>query len=165
VACSWCTDFAYSDTAFDGYRPPRSSRSQARPKSLLSSTLTKSFSMAGWRVAFLVGNAEIVQGLTKLKSYLDYGTFQPIQIAADRCHERGTGLSEVRERYLPGAPRRPLRRAAARRLGRAQAQGHMFVWAKIQGTVYQEMGSLGFSKFLVTEAKVRLRQEVVWAWG
>ena len=76
-------DFAYSDTAFDGYQPPSILQVPgAKDVAVELYTLTKSFSMAGWRVAFLVGNAEIVQALTKLKSYLDYGTFQPIQIAA-----------------------------------------------------------------------------------
>ncbi len=76
-------DFAYSDTAFDGYKPPSILQVPgATDVALELYTLTKSFSMAGWRVAFLVGNAELVQALTKLKSYLDYGTFQPIQIAA-----------------------------------------------------------------------------------
>src|SRR5438445_1140128 len=76
-------DFAYSDTAFDGYRPPSILEVPgAKDVAVELYTLTKSFSMAGWRVGFLVGNAEIVAALTKLKSYLDYGTFQPIQIAA-----------------------------------------------------------------------------------
>src|SRR5487761_1113326 len=76
-------DFAYSDTAFDGYRPPSILEVPgAKDVALELYTMTKSFSMAGWRVAFLVGNATGVQALTKLKSYLDYGAFQPIQIAA-----------------------------------------------------------------------------------
>src|SRR5258708_39639512 len=76
-------DFAYSDTSFDGYQPPSILQVPgAKDVAVELYTLTKSFSMAGWRVGFLVGNAEIVQALTKLKSYLDYGTFQPIQIAA-----------------------------------------------------------------------------------
>ncbi len=76
-------DFAYSDTYFDGYVPPSILQVEgAKEVAVELYTLTKSFSMAGWRVAFLVGNREIVQALTKLKSYLDYGTFQPIQIAA-----------------------------------------------------------------------------------
>ncbi|HWD24985.1 MAG TPA: aminotransferase class I/II-fold pyridoxal phosphate-dependent enzyme, partial [Acidimicrobiales bacterium] len=70
-------DFAYSDTYFDGYRPPSILEVPgAEDVAVELYTLTKSFSMAGWRVAFLVGNAEVVQALTKLKSYLDYGTFQ-----------------------------------------------------------------------------------------
>ncbi|HEX2039070.1 MAG TPA: aminotransferase class I/II-fold pyridoxal phosphate-dependent enzyme, partial [Acidimicrobiales bacterium] len=76
-------DFAYSDTSFDGYQPPSILQVPgAKETAVELYTLTKSFSMAGWRVGFLVGNADIVQALTKLKSYLDYGTFQPIQIAA-----------------------------------------------------------------------------------
>ena len=73
-------DFAYSDTAFDGYRPPSILEVPgAKEVALELYTMTKSFSMAGWRVAFLVGNATGVQALTKLKSYLDYGAFQPIR--------------------------------------------------------------------------------------
>src|SRR5271154_3528553 len=76
-------DFAYADIAFDGYTPPSILQVPgAKDVAVELYTLTKSFSMAGWRVAFLLGNAEVVQALTKLKSYLDYGTFQPIQIAA-----------------------------------------------------------------------------------
>ncbi|MBA2607684.1 MAG: aminotransferase class I/II-fold pyridoxal phosphate-dependent enzyme, partial [Actinobacteria bacterium] len=76
-------DFAYSDTSFDGYTPPSVLQVPgAKDVAVELYTMTKSFSMAGWRVGFLVGNAEIVAALAKLKSYLDYGTFQPIQIAA-----------------------------------------------------------------------------------
>src|ERR1700676_4468706 len=76
-------DFAYADIAFDGYTPPSILQVPgAKDVAVELYTLTKSFSMAGWRVAFLVGNPQIVAALTKLKSYLDYGTFQPIQIAA-----------------------------------------------------------------------------------
>src|SRR5487761_2513876 len=76
-------DFAYAETAFDGFRPPSILEVPgAKEVAVELYTLTKSFSMAGWRVAFMVGNAQIVGALTKLKSYLDYGTFQPIQIAA-----------------------------------------------------------------------------------
>ena len=76
-------DFAYADIAFDGYSPPSILQVPgAKEVSVELYSLTKSFSMAGWRVAFTVGNTEVVQALTKLKSYLDYGTFQPIQIAS-----------------------------------------------------------------------------------
>ena len=78
-----CHDFAYADLGFDGYRPPSILQvPRAKECCVELYTLTKSFSMAGWRVGFMVGNAEIVAALTKLKSYLDYGTFQPVQIAA-----------------------------------------------------------------------------------
>ena len=78
-----CHDFAYADLGFDGYQPPSILQvPRAKECCVELYTLTKSFSMAGWRVGFLVGNKEVVAALTKLKSYLDYGTFQPIQIAS-----------------------------------------------------------------------------------
>ena len=76
-------DFAYADIAFDGYRPPSILQATgATDVAVEFYSLTKSFSMAGWRMAFMLGNAEVVAALGKLKSYLDYGTFQPVQIAA-----------------------------------------------------------------------------------
>ena len=76
-------DFAYADLGFDGYQPPSILQVPgAKDVAVELYTLTKSFSMAGWRVGFLLGNAEVVGALAKIKSYLDYGTFQPIQIAA-----------------------------------------------------------------------------------
>src|SRR5580693_6515939 len=76
-------DFAYADLGFDGFEPPSILQVPgATDVAVEIYTMTKSFSMAGWRMGFVVGNQEIVQALTKLKTYLDYGTFQPIQIAA-----------------------------------------------------------------------------------
>ncbi len=76
-------DFAYADIGFDGYDPPSILQADgAKECAVELYSMTKSFSMAGWRCAFMVGNAEVVQALVKLKSYLDYGAFQPIQIAA-----------------------------------------------------------------------------------
>ena len=76
-------DFAYADVGFDGYRPPSILQAEgAKECAVELYSMTKSFSMAGWRCAFLLGNAEVVQALVKLKSYLDYGMFQPVQIAA-----------------------------------------------------------------------------------
>ena len=147
-------DFAYSDTAFDGYQPPSVLQVPgAKEVAVELYTLTKSFSMAGWRVAFLVGNREIVQALTKLKSYLDYGTFQPIQIASIvALNEAPEYPQEVNEIY------RSRRNALCDGLNRIgwqlePPQGTMFVWAPIPEP-YQEMGSLEFAKFLVTEAEV-----------
>ncbi len=75
-------DFAYAELGFDGYRPPSILEAEgAKEVAVELYSMTKSFSMAGWRSAFLVGNRDVVQALAKLKSYLDYGTFQPIQIA------------------------------------------------------------------------------------
>ena len=76
-------DNAYAELGFDGFQPPSILQADgAKECAVELYSMTKSFSMAGWRVAFLAGNAEVVQALAKLKSYLDYGTFQPIQIAA-----------------------------------------------------------------------------------
>jgi len=147
-------DFAYSDTAFDGYTPPSILEVPgSKDVAVELYTLTKSFSMAGWRVAFLVGNAELVQALTKLKSYLDYGTFQPIQIAAIvAMNEASDYPLEVNEIY------RSRRDALCDGLGRIgwpveRPKGTMFVWAPIPEP-YREMGSLGFSRYLVSEGKV-----------
>jgi alanine-synthesizing transaminase len=147
-------DFAYSDTTFDGYRAPSILEVPgAKDVAVELYTLTKSFSMAGWRVAFLVGNAELVQGLTKLKSYLDYGTFQPIQIAAIvAMNEAPDYPLEVNEIY------RSRRDALCDGLSRIgwpveRPKGTMFVWAPIPEP-YLEMGSLEFSRFRVAEGKV-----------
>ena len=76
-------DFAYADLAFDGYRPPSIIGADgATDVAVELYSLTKSFSMAGWRVGFALGNADALAALARLKSYLDYGTFQPIQIAS-----------------------------------------------------------------------------------
>ena len=109
--------------------------------------------MAGWRVAFLVGNAEIVQGLTKLKSYLDYGTFQPIQIAAIVAMNEAPDYPKVVNEIYQG--RRDALCDGLARLGWEvpKPKGTMFVWAEIPEP-YREMGSLEFAKFLVSAGKV-----------
>ena len=110
-------DFAYADIAFDGYQPPSILQVPgAKDVAVELYSLTKSFSMAGWRVAFMVGNPEIVAALTKLKSYLDYGTFQPIQIAAIVAMNEVPDYPEVGQRDLPGPARRPVRRAEPHRV-------------------------------------------------
>jgi alanine-synthesizing transaminase len=115
--------------------------------------MTKSFSMAGWRVAFLVGNAEVVAALAKLKSYLDYGTFQPIQIAATvTLNEAVDYPTEVNEVYQ----RR--RDALVDGLARAgweipRPRGTMFAWAPIPEP-YRHLGSIDFARLLVTECDV-----------
>jgi alanine-synthesizing transaminase len=147
-------DFAYSDTAFDGYQPPSVLQVPgAKECSVELFTLTKSFSMAGWRVGFLVGNAKVVQALTKLKSYLDYGTFQPIQIAATvTLNEAQDHPKQVREIYQS---RRDVLCDGLDKIGWRfpKPKGTMFVWAPVP-EAYREMGSLEFSKMLVTEAHV-----------
>ena len=147
-------DFAYSDTAFDGFQPPSILEVPGASEVAVELyTLTKSFSMAGWRVAFLVGNAEMVQGLTKLKSYLDYGTFQPIQIAAIVAMNEAPDYPKLVREIYQG--RRDALCEGLTRVGWdvPKPKGTMFVWAR-SPEPYREMGSMEFSKFLVTEAKV-----------
>jgi alanine-synthesizing transaminase len=147
-------DFAYSDTCFDGYQAPSLLQVPgAKDVGVELYTLTKSFSMAGWRVGFLVGNAEICAALAKLKSYLDYGTFQPIQIASIVAMNEAPDYPKlVNDIY------RSRRDALCDGLARVgweieKPKGTMFVWAPIPEP-YAEMGSLEFAKFLVKDAKV-----------
>jgi alanine-synthesizing transaminase len=147
-------DFAYADLGYDGYQPPSILQVPgATDVAVELYTLTKSFSMAGWRVGFCLGNAEVVSALAQLKSYLDYGTFQPIQIA-----------SIVAMNEAPDYPRavnsiyRRRRDTLIDGLGRLgweieRPRGTMFVWAPIPEP-YDEYRSLEFSKLLVEEAKV-----------
>ena len=149
-----CHDFAYADLGFDGYQPPSILQvPRAKECCVELYTLTKSFSMAGWRVGFMVGNAEIVAALTKLKSYLDYGTFQPVQIAAIVAMNEASDYPDLlREVYQV---RRDTLIAGLNRIGWpvAAPKGSMFVWAPIP-EAYREMKSLEFAKFLITEAEV-----------
>ena len=147
-------DFAYADLGFDGYDPPSILQVPgAEDVAVELYTMTKSFSMAGWRMGFLLGNAEVVAALAKLKSYLDYGTFQPVQIAATvAMNETPDFPLEVNAIY------RSRRDALIDGLGRAgweieAPKGTMFVWAPIP-PAYEDLGSLEFAKLLVREAQV-----------
>ncbi len=125
-------DFAYADIAFDGYRPPSILEVPgAKDCAVELYTLTKSFSMAGWRVGFLVGNSEVVQALTKIKSYLDYGTFQPIQIAAIVAMNEAPDFPKVVNDIYQA--RRDALCDGLNRIGWnvAKPRGTMFVWAPI----------------------------------
>jgi alanine-synthesizing transaminase len=147
-------DFAYSDTAFDGYQPPSILQVPgAKDVAVELYTMTKSFSMAGWRVGYLVGNADVVQSLAKLKSYLDYGTFQPIQIAATVVMNEAPDYPKVVNEIYQG--RRDTLCDGLQRIGWdiEKPKGTMFVWAPIPEP-YREMGSIEFSSFLVKEARV-----------
>lgn len=147
-------DNAYADLGFDGFRPPSILQAEgAKEVAVELYSMTKSYSMAGWRVAFLVGNREVVAALAKLKSYLDYGTFQPIQIAATvTLNEALDYPSEVNEVYQ-------LRRDALcdglARIGWEfePPMGTMFAWAPIPEP-YREMGSVEFASTLVRDAHV-----------
>jgi alanine-synthesizing transaminase len=158
-------DFAYADLGYDGYEPPSILQVPgAKDVAVELYTLTKSFSMAGWRVGFMVGNAEVVAALGRIKSYLDYGTFQPIQIA-----------SIVAMNEVPEYPQRVCEIYKGRRdtlvdgLARIgweieKPRGTMFVWAPIPEP-YAEMGSMEFALMCVSEAKVAVSPGVGFGLG
>ena len=147
-------DFAYADLGFDGYRPPSILQVPGADEVAVELySMTKSYSMAGWRVAFMVGNAGVVAALTKLKSYLDYGTFQPIQIAATvTLNEVSEHPSEVCGIYQS---RRDALCDGLNRIGWAiqPPKGTMFAWAPIPEP-YRSVGSVEFASLLVREANV-----------
>jgi alanine-synthesizing transaminase len=149
-------DFAYAETTFDGYVPPSILQADgARECAVELYSMTKSFSMAGWRIAYLVGNSEVVQALAKLKSYLDYGTFQPIQIAATvTLNEAQEYPKQVREIYQS---RRDALGEGLDRIGWQfpRPQGTMFAWAPIPEP-YRDLGSIEFAKLVVRDANVAL---------
>ncbi len=149
-------DLAYADIVFDGYLPPSLLQVPgAKDVGVELYSLSKSHSMAGWRVGFVVGNREMIGALAKLKSYLDYGTFQPIQsasiIALNECDDYPAQVSAVYQR------RRDLLVEGLNRAGWKvpKPEGTMFVWAEIPGP-YAELGSLEFSKQLIRDAKVAI---------
>jgi len=147
-------DFAYADLTFDDYRAPSFLQAPgAKAVGVEFFTLSKSYNMPGWRVGFAVGNPQIISALTRIKSYLDYGIFQPIQIAAivalngpQECVKETVDTYRVRRDVLVDG---------LNRIGwsLAKPKGTMFVWAKIPDS-YRMMGSLEFSKFLIDKAKV-----------
>jgi alanine-synthesizing transaminase len=147
-------DNAYAEIGFDGYSPPSILQAEgAKEVAVELYSMTKSFSMAGWRVAFMAGNPEIIAALTKLKSYLDYGTFQPIQIAATVTMNDASDYPKVvNEMYQA---RRDVLCGGLERIGWPvePPMGTMFVWAPIPEP-YREMGSVDFASYLVREAQV-----------
>ncbi len=147
-------DNAYAELGFDGFQPPSILQAEgAKECAVELYSMTKTFSMAGWRVAFMAGNAEVVGALAKLKSYLDYGTFQPIQIAATVTLNEATEFpKEVNAIYQS---RRDALCDGLDRIGweMARPKGTMFAWAPIPEP-YQHLGSVEFCKLLVTEAQV-----------
>jgi alanine-synthesizing transaminase len=147
-------DLAYADLVFDGYKAPSFLQVPgAKDIGVEFFSMTKSYSMAGWRVGFCVGNKEVVGALIKIKSYLDYGMFQPIQIASivalrgpQNCVE------EIRKTY------ESRRNALIKGLQRAgwnvePPKATMFAWAEIP-EAFKKMGSLEFTKLLIKEAGV-----------
>jgi len=147
-------DFAYADLVFDGYKAPSFLQVPgAKEVGVEFFTLSKSYNMPGWRVGFVVGNREIIHALARVKSYQDYGMFQPIQIAGiialngpQECVE------EIRKTYMK---RRNVLCKGLNRIGWnvEVPRATMFVWAEIPDK-YKKIGSLEFSKLLLDKAKV-----------
>ncbi len=146
-------DLAYADIAFDGYRPPSVMQVPgAKDVAVEFFTLSKSYNMPGWRVGFMVGNQRLVNALARLKSYFDYGTFTPIQVAAIAALEGPQEcVAQICDIYRR---RRDVLVEGLNKLGWAVAKPRatMFVWAQIP-EAYRELKSLEFSKLLLTEAK------------
>lgn len=147
-------DLAYADLVFDDYKAPSFLQVPgAKDIGVEFFSMTKSYSMAGWRVGFCVGNQQIVGALTKIKSYLDYGMFQPIQIASIvALRGQQDCVEEIRKTY------QSRRNVLIKGLHQAgwnvdPPKATMFVWAEIPKK-FQKMGSLEFTKFLIKEAKV-----------
>jgi alanine-synthesizing transaminase len=147
-------DLAYADIAFDGYKPPSVMQVPgAKEVAVEFFTLSKSYNMPGWRVGFMVGNQRLVNALARLKSYFDYGTFTPIQVAAIAALEGPQEcVAQICDNYRR---RRDVLVDGLNKAGWAVAspRATMFVWARIP-EAYRELGSLEFSKLLLTDAKV-----------
>ena len=147
-------DFSYADLVFDGYEAPSMLQAKgAKDVGVEFFSLSKSYSMPGWRVGFCVGNRETVGALQRIKSYLDYGIFQPIQIAAIiALNGPQDCVQQVRDTYRA---RRDTLVTGLNRVGWDvnPPKGTMFVWAKIPDQ-FVDMGSVEFSKFLIREAGV-----------
>lgn len=147
-------DLAYADIVFDGYVAPSIMQVKgAKEIAVEFFSLSKSYNMPGWRVGFMVGNSELVNALARIKSYLDYGTFTPIQVAAIAALEGPQEcVTEICSMYQD---RRDVLcdglNAAGWPVDKPQAT--MFVWAKLP-EAYQQLGSLEFAKLLLKEAKV-----------
>ena len=147
-------DFAYADLNYDGYKAPSILQVPgAKDIAVEFFSLSKSYNMPGWRVGFMCGNEALVAALTRIKSYLDYGMFTPIQVAAIAALEGPQDcVEEIRKMYQE---RRDVLCDGLNGLGWPveKPRATMFVWARIPDQ-YREMGSLEFSKKLLREAKV-----------
>ncbi len=147
-------DLAYADLVYDGYKAPSLLQvKDAKDVGVEFFSLSKSYSMPGWRVGFAVGNRHMINALGRIKSYFDYGVFQPIQIASIiALNEGDNDVAEIVEKY------KLRRNALCEGLYRygweiEKPKATMFVWAKIPEP-FSAMGSVEFSKLLLTEAKV-----------
>ena len=147
-------DLAYADICFDGYQAPSIMQVPgARDVAVEFFTMSKSYNMAGWRIGFMVGNAELVNALARIKSYHDYGTFTPIQVAAIAALDGPQDcVKEVVEKYQS---RRDVLVKGLHEAGWMveNPKASMYIWALIP-EAYRAMGSLEFSKRILEEAKV-----------
>lgn len=147
-------DFAYADLCFDDYKAPSVLQVPgAKDVAVEFFSMSKSYSMAGWRLGYCVGNPELVNALTRIKSYLDYGVFQPIQIAAvEALNSDQSCVQEIVDIYKA---RRDTLVTGLNRVGWEvpSPKGTMFLWAPIPEQ-FRSMGSVEFSKLLIREAKV-----------
>lgn len=147
-------DLAYADLTFDGFEAPSLLQVKgAKDIGVEVFSMSKSYSMAGWRVGFVSGNEEMVKALTRIKSYLDYGAFQPIQIAAIiALNGDQSCVREINEIYKQ---RRDTLITGLNRIGWEvpAPKGTMFVWAKIPEQ-FSHMTSVDYAKMLIKEAKV-----------
>jgi alanine-synthesizing transaminase len=147
-------DLAYADIVFDGYKAPSILQVPgARDIAVEFFTMSKSYNMAGWRVGFMVGNRDLVNALARMKSYHDYGTFTPIQVASIIALEGPQDCVDVVRTVYQG--RRDVLWAGMNAMGWsvAKPQATMYIWAPIPEP-YQAMGSLEFSKKLLADGKV-----------
>ncbi len=147
-------DFAYADLCFDGYKAPSILQVEgAKDIAVETYSLTKGYSMAGWRVGFVVGNQVLIHNLRRLKSYLDYGTFTPIQVASIIALDSDYSIVEkARDTY---SKRLDVLVKGLNRIGWnvEKPKATMFLWAKIPDK-FKNMGSVEFSMMLLKEAKV-----------
>jgi alanine-synthesizing transaminase len=147
-------DFAYADFTFDGYKAPSFLEVPgAKDVGVEIFSLSKSYNMPGWRVGFVCGNSKMIHALARIKSYLDYGAFQPIQIAAIIALEGEQGcVADIVELHRK---RRDVLVNGLNKIGWnvEKPKGTMFVWAPIPEE-FRSMGSLEFSKLLIQECKV-----------
>ena len=147
-------DLAYADICFDGYKAPSILQVDgAKDVAVEFFTLSKSYNMPGWRVGFCCGNKELLSALSRIKSYFDYGLFTPIQVAAIKALDEGDKyVDEIRDMYQS---RRDVLIEGLNKAGWKveSPKATMFIWAKIPST-HKHLGSLGFSKQLLSEAQV-----------
>ena len=147
-------DLAYADIVFDGYRAPSIMQVPgARDVAVEFFTMSKSYNMAGWRIGFMVGNRELVNALARIKSYHDYGSFTPIQVASIVALEGPQDcVSEIRATY---EKRRNVMARALHDIGWMVEvpKASMYIWAKIP-EFYAAMGSIEFTKRLLEDAKI-----------